>query len=212
MSLEQHLAGKTVLVTGAGGLIGSRIVARLRQAGARPVSVCKLDAYPPDVYRRRFGIDPLGPDFIIGDIADPRLMPTVVPGCDYVIHAAALADVAACTRRPLDAIATATLHALVAQGAHNETVNIGTGTATTIRQVAELVSARYPGTTLISAPMPPGDPEGGYASVERMRTVLGWQPGITVEEGIARYAAWLAASPDAIPDWLHPTPATPVAR
>ncbi|MFD9794074.1 NAD-dependent epimerase/dehydratase family protein [Streptomyces sp. NPDC059070] len=355
MSLEQHLAGRTVLVTGAGGLIGSRIVARLRQAGARPVSVCKLDAYPPDVYRRRFGIDPLGPDFIIGDIADPRLMPTVVPGCDYVIHAAALADVAACTRRPLDAIATniigtqhvldavassdrvrrmvfvssasvygngrhphaprevqslgpvpaqfteagamcpvsvygntkvwgehqtaavlgeagvsyaivryfsvygepqvikenshswvvawfamraacglplhlnggghqvrdfvhvddiatATLHALVAQGAHNETVNVGTGTATTIRQVAELVSARYPGTTLISAPMPPGDPEGGYASVERMRTVLGWQPGITVEEGIARYAAWLAASPDAIPDWLHPTPATPVAR
>ena len=38
-------------------------------------------------------------------------------------------------------IATGTLCALVAPRAHNETVNIGTGTGTSIRQVAELVAA-----------------------------------------------------------------------
>ncbi|MGC0315547.1 NAD-dependent epimerase/dehydratase family protein [Kitasatospora acidiphila] len=339
MSLEA-LAGTTVLVTGAGGLIGSRITSQLRRLGARPISVCRLDAYPSEVYRDRFGIDTADPDFIVGDIADPELMRHAVSGCDYVIHAAALADVAACTRRPLDAIntnitgtqhvldavadseqvrrmvfvssasvygngnslepahgnlptqfvegaavspvsvygnskvwgeyqtaavlggaaksfavvryfsvygepqvvkenshswvvawfamrgalglplhlnggghqirdlvhvddiATGTLYALVAPRAHNETVNIGTGTGTSIRQVAELVRGHYPDVQLVEAPMPPGDPEGGYASVQRMEDVLGWRPTITVAEGIARYAAWLRATPDAIPDWM----------
>ncbi|MEU4296664.1 NAD-dependent epimerase/dehydratase family protein [Kitasatospora aureofaciens] len=330
MSLEQ-LAGKTVLVTGAGGLIGSRITAQLRQLGARAISVCKLDAYPPEVYRERFGIDTFNPDFIVGDIAEPGLMNRVITECDYVIHAAALADVAACTRQPLDAIdsniigtqhvldavaasprvqrmvfvssasvygngcprfvedaavspvsvygnskvwgeyqtaamlgkadrsyaivryfsvygepqivkenshswvvawfamraalglplqlnggghqirdlvhvddiAAGTLHALTSPRAHNKTVNIGTGTGTSIRQVAELVGAHYPDTQLVETPMPPGDPEGGYASVERMEELLDWRPTTTIEEGVARYVAWLRANPSAIPEWMH---------
>ncbi|KOV35860.1 epimerase [Streptomyces sp. XY431] len=330
MSLEQ-LSGQTVLITGAGGLIGSRITSRLRRLGARPVSVCKLDAYPHEVYRERFGIDTADPDFIVGDIAEPDLMRKVISGCDYVIHAAALADVAACTRRPLDAIdtnitgtqrvldavaasdrvrrmvfvssasvygngspqfaedaavrpvsvygnskawgeyqtaavlggagisyavvryfsvygepqivkershswvvawfamraalgmplhlnggghqirdmvhvddiATGTLWALVAPDVHNETVNIGTGTGTSIRQVAELVRSHYPDVPLIETPMPPGDPEGGYASVERMEALLGWRPGVTMAEGVARYVAWLKATPEAVPGWMR---------
>ncbi|MFE6745780.1 NAD-dependent epimerase/dehydratase family protein [Kitasatospora purpeofusca] len=330
MSLEQ-LSGKTVLVTGAGGLIGSRLTSRLRRLGARPISVCKLDAYPYEVYRERFGIDAADPDFIVGDIAKPDLMRKVVSDCDYVIHAAALADVAACTRRPLDAIdtnitgtqrvldavaasdrvrrmvfvssasvygngsprfvegaavqpvsvygnskawgeyqtaavlsgagisyavvryfsvygepqvvkershswvvawfamraalglslhlnggghqirdmvhvddiATGTLRALVAPRAHEETINIGTGRGTSIRQIAELVRGHYPDVLLAETPMPSGDPEGGYASVERMEQLLGWRPSITVTEGVARYVAWLKATPEAIPDWMR---------
>lgn len=344
MSLEQ-LSGKTVMVTGAGGLIGSRITSQLRQLRARPISVCRLDAYPPEVYRDRFGINTTEPDFIVGDIADPDLMRRAITGCDYVVHAAALADVAACTRRPLDAIdtnivgtqrvleavaasdqvrrmvfvssasvygngngngtspepvddrvpaqfsegaavspvsvygnskvwgeyqtaavlggagtsfavvryfsvygepqvvkenshswvvawfamraalglplhlnggghqirdlvhvddiATGTLYALVAPRAHNETVNIGTGTGTSIRRVADLVRSHYLDVRLVETPMPPGDPEGGYASVQRMEDVLGWRPSITVSEGISRYVAWLKATPDAIPEWMR---------
>ena len=340
MSLEQ-LSGKAVLVTGAGGLIGSRITSQLRKLGARPISVCRLDAYPPEVYRDRFGINTTEPDFIVGDVADPELMSRAIIDCDYVIHAAALADVAACTRRPLDAIgtnivgtqrvleavaasdqvqrmvfissasvygngtlpepkhdhlpaqfsegaavspvsvygnskvwgeyqtaavltgadtsfavvryfsvygepqvvkenshswvvawfamraalglplhlnggghqirdlvhvddiATGTLYALVAPRAHNETVNIGTGTGTSIRQVADLVRRHYPDVRLVETPMPPGDPEGGYASVQRMEDLLGWRPSITVTEGIARYVAWLKATPDAVPAWMR---------
>lgn len=325
-----------MLVTGAGGLIGSRITSQLRQLGARPISVCKLDAYPHEVYRERFGIDISDPDFIVGDVAEPDLMRKVISGCDYVIHAAALADVAACTRRPLDAIdtnitgtqrvldavaasdrvrrmvfvssasvygngdhtshptqfiedtavqpvsvygnskawgeyqtaavlsgtgisyavvryfsvygepqvvkershswvvawfamraalglpmhlnggghqirdlvhvddiATGTLRALVAPRAHDETVNIGTGTGTSIRQVAELVRSHYPDVSLAETPMPPGDPKGGYASVQRMEDLLGWRPSITMAEGVARYVAWLKATPAAIPDWMR---------
>ncbi|MFC7220373.1 NAD-dependent epimerase/dehydratase family protein [Streptomyces polyrhachis] len=329
MSLHR-LAGSTVLVTGAGGLIGSRVTARLRELGARPISVCKLDAYPPEVYRRRVGIDPDDPDFVVGDIAEPSLVRHAMRGCDYVIHAAA------CTRAPVaaidanvsgtqhvldaaarsgsvrrlvfvssasvygngtsgpaptrftedaavhpvsvygtskvwgeyqtaavlgaadvsyavvryfsvygepqvvkegshswvvawfamraalglplhlngggaqirdfvhvDDIATGTLHALAAPGAHRQTVNIGTGVATTIRQVAELVARYHSGCDLVETPMPPGDPEGGYASLTHMIKTLGWRPGITAPEGVARYVRWLTRTPDAIPAWLR---------
>ncbi|MFE9568399.1 NAD-dependent epimerase/dehydratase family protein [Streptomyces sp. NPDC006692] len=323
-ALPTALAGKTVLVTGGAGLIGSRITGRLRELGARPIALCKLDAYPPAVYRDLFGISDDAPDVIVGDVQDPALVRQLVARSDYVIHAAALADVAACTRVPMDAIqnnitgtqvvldavagaervermvfvssasvygngnpdawasptveartvrllleaiyngrtppqfyeyaplkplsaygnskawgetqtalvlraagtsysvvryfsvygepqtikphshswvvawfaaraalglplhlnggghqirdlvhvddiAEATVRALVAPKAHNATFNVGTGIATSIRRVAELVRGHFPGTTFLKTPMPPGDPLGGYASTRYLR-------------------------------------------
>lgn len=353
----KELDGRTVLVTGGAGLIGSRIGACLRRAGARPVSLCLLDAYPRRTYRDLFGMDPADPDVVVGAVQDPHLVRQAVAEADYVIHAAALADVAACTRLPsatihtnitgtqvlLDAVAacerirrlvfvssasvygngapedwarpseecrtvrslleavygrvphqfhehtplrpmssyanskawgetqtaltlgaagtsytvlryfsvygepqvvkenshswvvawfaaraslglplhlnggghqtrdlvhvedvaTATVRALVAPQAHNETINLGTGAPTSIRKVAELVAEQYPGTRFVETPMPPGDPLGGYAATRRMEAVLDWRPTVTVEEGVARYAKWLNKTPEAIPSWLR---------
>ncbi|WP_265736683.1 hypothetical protein [Streptantibioticus cattleyicolor] len=36
-----------------------------------------------------------------------------------------------------------------------------------------------------------------------MESVLGRQPAVTVEEGVARYANWLEHTPEAIPAWLR---------
>ncbi|GGP90043.1 NAD-dependent epimerase/dehydratase family protein [Streptomyces roseolilacinus] len=356
-SHTEELVGRTVLVTGGAGLIGSRITGCLRRAGARPISLCSLDAYPRHTYRDLFGVDPTRPDVIVGNIQNPGLLRKVLAECDYVIHAAALADVAACTRTPIaaihtnvigtqvlldavaacerirrlvfvssasvygngapegrarpceehrtvrklletvygrvppqfhehtalrpmsvyantkawgetqttlilgsrgtsytivryfsvygepqvikenshswvvawfatraalglplhlnggghqvrdlvhvDDVAAATVRALVAPRAHNETVNIGTGNPTTIRTVAELVAERYPGTRFVETPMPPGDPLGGYAATHRMESVLGWRPAITVKEGVIRYTNWLSKTPGAIPGWLR---------
>ncbi|MEU7046696.1 NAD-dependent epimerase/dehydratase family protein [Streptomyces varsoviensis] len=47
-----------------------------------------------------FGISPADPDVVAGDITDAALMNDLISRSDYVIHAAALADVAACTRNP----------------------------------------------------------------------------------------------------------------
>ncbi|MFF3764233.1 NAD-dependent epimerase/dehydratase family protein [Streptomyces sp. NPDC001922] len=353
----KELVGRTVLVTGGAGLIGSRIADCVRQAGGRPISLCLLDAYPRHTYRDLFGVAPAGPDVIVGNIQNPGLVKKVVAESDYVIHAAALADVAACTRKPMAAIhtnitgtqvvldavaacerirrlvfvssasvygngtpedwarpceeyrtvrkllesvygrvppqfhehtplrpmsvyantkawgetqtaltlgavgtsytvvryfsvygepqvikenshswvvawfatraalglplhlnggghqirdlvhvedvAAATVRALVAPRAHNETINIGTGAPTSIRSVAELVAVQYSGTRFEETPMPPADPLGGYAATHRLEAVLGWRPAITVAEGVARYADWLRKTPEAIPAWLR---------
>lgn len=98
------LSGATVTVTGGFGLVGSRIVHRLRAIGAKPLAVGRLDAYSPAVYSNVFGIRPADPDVIAGDITDAALMDDVISRSDYVIHAAALADVAACTRDPMRAL------------------------------------------------------------------------------------------------------------
>ncbi|MFD8992590.1 NAD-dependent epimerase/dehydratase family protein [Streptomyces goshikiensis] len=100
------LAGATVLVTGGAGLIGSRITARLRDLGARPVALCTMNAYPEYVYADLFGVHAQDPDVVLGDIRDTTLVRKLVADSDYVIHAAALADVAACTREPPAAIDT----------------------------------------------------------------------------------------------------------
>ncbi|MFI0914537.1 NAD-dependent epimerase/dehydratase family protein [Streptomyces abikoensis] len=355
--LGKELQGKSVLVTGGAGLIGSRVVGLLRELGARPVVLCTMDAYPERVYRELFGVTAGDPGVVVGDVTDRALVGQLVRGCEFVVHAAALADVAACTRdagaaihtnvvgtqavleavagsasvrrlvfassasvygngdpkdwaspdpdrralrkalefqygrkppqfaedcrlRPLsvyantkafgetqtglvlgaagvsfcivryfsvygepqvvkpeshswvvawfatrallglplqlngggyqvrdlvhvDDVAAATVRALVAPTAHDEALNVGSGVATSIRQVAELVRGHVPGVSLVEAPLPPGDPLGGYASTRRMEQLLGWVPGISVADGVARYLEWLRRTPQAVPDRLR---------
>ncbi|MEW2220426.1 NAD-dependent epimerase/dehydratase family protein [Streptomyces sp. NPDC006990] len=350
-----ELAGRTVLVTGGAGLIGSRITGHLRELGAHCRVLCTLDAYPAHTYRDIFGVGLDSPDVIRASITDEAAVTRAVDGTDYIIHAAALADVAACTRHPhnaiaanicgtqtvldaaaasdrlrrfvfvssasvygngepdnsprcaewrsmrqllesvygqaatlfteetplrpvsvygstkawgetqtrlmlgavgishtvvryfsvygepqvvkedshswvvawfavraalglplylhgggrqirdlvhVDDVAAATVRSLVAPRAHNETVNVGTGTPTNVRTVADLIAEHFPGTQLLEAPMPSGDPLGGYASPHRLAATLEWKPTITVADGVARYVRWLGRTPDAVPDWL----------
>lgn len=36
-----------------------------------------------------------------------------------------------------------------------------------------------------------------------MSAALDWEPDVTVEEGVARYVAWLDNTPGALPDFLR---------
>lgn len=75
-----------VLVTGAGGAVGSALVPRLLQAGWR-VRATALPRTPLNDQGRD------GVEVVRGDLTDPAFAPTVVAGCDVVIHCAALIDI-----------------------------------------------------------------------------------------------------------------------
>ncbi|MEV0754974.1 NAD-dependent epimerase/dehydratase family protein [Streptosporangium sp. NPDC050280] len=102
----------------------------------------------------------------------------------------------------VDDAAHAIIRALIAPQASGATFNIGTGQTTSILEVAELVRSHLPATVFEAAPRPAGDPLGGRADITRMTSVLGWQPSTPISDGVARYLAWLQATPAAIPSWL----------
>ncbi|MFJ5089274.1 NAD-dependent epimerase/dehydratase family protein [Streptomyces sp. NPDC088674] len=334
-----ELSGATVTVTGGFGLVGSRIVHRLRAVGAKPLAVGRLDAYDSAVCPAVFGVSPGDRDVIAGDVTDSALVDDLVSRSDYVIHAAALADVAECTRNPMaavhaniggtqvvldaaarhsgtlkrlvfvssasvygrgpeaptraarfsegdelhpvsvyantkvwgehqtalalsgrddsyavvryfsvygepqvvkenshswvvawygmraalglplplngggkqvrdfvhvDDIADATLLAALSPRAHRATLNVGTGRATSIREIADLVRLHHPEAALVHTPLPQGDPLGARAETTRMKEILRWEPAIGIEEGVQRYMRWLERTPQAIPGWLRP--------
>ena len=100
-----RLAGARVLVTGGCGLIGSRIGSLLRQHGASPVALDRLDAYSFD-YATMFGAHDVYDEVLSGSVADPVLVSRAMRRADYVIHAAAYADVAACTANAEESMIT----------------------------------------------------------------------------------------------------------
>ncbi|MFI6324802.1 NAD-dependent epimerase/dehydratase family protein [Nonomuraea sp. NPDC050556] len=102
----------------------------------------------------------------------------------------------------VDDAAEGICRALVAPRAGGATINIGSGRTTSILQVAELVRDHLPDTAFQAAPRPLHDPLGGCADIARMTEVLGWQPAITVADGVDRYLNWLRETPEAIPVWL----------
>lgn len=85
--------------------MGSHIGQVLKESGARAVALDNLAAYPFD-YAEAFGSALHYDDIIEARVEDTEVVRCAVQSSDYVIHAAALADVAACSREP-----SASIHA-----------------------------------------------------------------------------------------------------
>ena len=83
------LASKTVLVTGAGGFIGSHLTEQLVRQGAR---VRAMVRYNSRGFRGWLDDSPLAKDieFLPGDIRDPHFVRESMRGVDTVFHLAAL--------------------------------------------------------------------------------------------------------------------------
>jgi len=83
--------GKQVLVTGAGGFIGSHLVEELVRRGAKVRAMLHYDSRPQ---RGNLELaDPAlvgGMNILAGDVADPHFVLRAVEGCNAVFHLAAL--------------------------------------------------------------------------------------------------------------------------
>ena len=96
--MTNSLKGATVLVTGGAGLIGSHIVDRLIDQGAREIRV--LDNLVRGNRRNLVSALARRPiTFIQGDVRDYPTVKKAVTGCDYVFHQAAI-RITLCAERP----------------------------------------------------------------------------------------------------------------
>ena len=95
MSGVGETAGRTVMVTGAGGFIGSAVV---RALVARGVAVRALVAAPGATYVR----PPPGVAVVQGEIDDLSLLTDAAAGVGVVVHAAGPSSVAASFERPAE--------------------------------------------------------------------------------------------------------------
>ncbi len=93
-------------------------------------------------------------------------------------------------------VARATCDALESEGVTGEALNIGTGVGTEVREVARLL-AQSLGRPELAPELPgawrPGESRHLYANIEKARRLLGWQPRVSLEEGLGRTVGWLRA-------------------
>lgn len=109
MMLDRAFGGRRVLVTGGAGFVGSALVRRLMESGAR---VTVLD----DLFTGRRDALPAGAEFIEGSVVDEPLVRDLVKRHTVVFHLAAR-NIIASTANPRDDFATnigGTLNVLMA--------------------------------------------------------------------------------------------------
>ncbi|HVS22014.1 MAG TPA: NAD-dependent epimerase/dehydratase family protein [Pyrinomonadaceae bacterium] len=91
-------------------------------------------------------------------------------------------------------IVQANLRALEANGADYQAVNVGTGVATSVRQIARLL-AQGLGKSLepeIVAKYREGDIRHCVADISRARALLGYEPRVRLEQGIPELLQWVS--------------------
>jgi dTDP-glucose 4,6-dehydratase len=72
-----------------------------------------------------------------------------------------------------------------------EPVNLGNPEEVTIREMAQAVlELTGSGSALIEEPLPVDDPKVRCPDITRARTILSWQPRVTLREGLVPTIAW----------------------
>jgi UDP-glucose 4-epimerase len=77
-----------------------------------------------------------------------------------------------------------------------EVVNLGTGTGTTVREFVDAFRAAADKPLRVVETEPrPGDAAGSYTRIDKARALLGWEPRLTVEQGIRHSLEWARRRP-----------------
>lgn len=93
----------------------------------------------------------------------------------------------------IDDVVDATILGLEHSEANNQVFNVGTGIATNVIAVAELLSKNY-GTKVpikISGNYRLGDIRHNYADLTKIKSLLGFEPKVSFEQGLKKFTDWV---------------------
>jgi len=95
---------KTLLITGGTGSFGNAVLRRFLDSDIAEIRIFSRDEKKQDDMRTIYKNDKI--KFYVGDVRLPESVKDVMPGVDYVFHAAALKQVPSCEFFPLEAVRT----------------------------------------------------------------------------------------------------------
>lgn len=105
MTWQKYLKGKTVLITGGSGSIGSHLVKALINSDCRSIRVLSNNEHELYLLERKLGKNEKM-RYLLGDIRDKNRLKIASNEVDIVFHAAALKHVPLCETNPFDAVQT----------------------------------------------------------------------------------------------------------
>lgn len=93
----------------------------------------------------------------------------------------------------IDDVVEATILGLEKEEANNEFFNVGSGVKTEVKVVAESLKKAYvrENAIKITGNYRLGDIRENYADINKLKRVLGFEPRITFDEGIGKFANWV---------------------
>ncbi len=95
---------KTLLITGGTGSFGNAVLRRFLDTDIKEIRIFSRDEKKQDDMRHHLQNPKV--KFYIGDVRDKRSVDGVMPGVDYIFHAAALKQVPSCEFFPTQAVRT----------------------------------------------------------------------------------------------------------
>ena len=97
-------SNKILLITGGTGSFGNAVLKRFLATDIKEIRIFSRDEKKQDDMRNELKSSKV--KFYIGDVRDAASLDTVMPGVDYVFHAAALKQVPSCEFYPMEAVKT----------------------------------------------------------------------------------------------------------
>jgi dTDP-L-rhamnose 4-epimerase len=97
----------------------------------------------------------------------------------------------------VDDVSDAILRGLLIPSAPNTIINVGSGLATSVKEVARELSRAFnrDPNLMITGQFRIGDIRHNYADINRLKDLLDFEPKVSLASGLQRFASWVQEQP-----------------